>query len=286
MSNTLTNRQQRNQSQNLMVFVLSMALFGLADLVTELIPDVGFGPIEIGVPYFGFVALILVMLFNPFYAALGAAVGEVIFGDLLMGDFGGVGELEGVLTLFIGLYIAGLLVTNPKNKVNIAVAGMIGIGIDQMLSGIADIIKVSVGVKEFEAINGLPQSIVLLELIENVNEWIVAGVIVGIIPALFMIPRLHGKLEPLLGMKPRTNGMYRAAAGSVLTLSVGVFIVAVLLGVLGESIELGEWKPDFVDKFGGGFIWTGIGIAALVAIAVTLIGLSSRHGNRSHAERL
>ncbi|MFC0333509.1 cell division protein FtsQ [Paenibacillus sepulcri] len=286
METAAYNRKPQNQSQNLMVFVLSMALFGLADLVTEMIPDVEIGPIEIGIPYFGFVGLILVALFNPLYAALGAAVGEVIFGDLLMGDFGGIGELEGVLTLFIGLYIAGLLVNNSKNRLNIAIAGMIGIGIEQLLGGVADVIKVSVGVSELEAVEGLPQSIVLLELVENVNEWIISGIIVGILPAMFMLPRLHGKLEPLLGIKPRTNSSYRAAAGSLLALSAGIFIIAVLFGVLGESLELGAWEPDFIDQYGGGFVWVGIGIAALVAIAVMLIAFSSRKSIPRQAEKL
>lgn len=66
-------KQSATQSQKLMVFVLTMALYGLASLFTELIPKFQVGIVEFSVEYFLFIPLTLAMLFDPISAALGAA---------------------------------------------------------------------------------------------------------------------------------------------------------------------------------------------------------------------
>lgn len=63
----------QKQSQKLMVFVLSMSLYGLATLFTELIPSFQVGIIEFSVEFFLFIPLSLAMLFDPMSVALGAA---------------------------------------------------------------------------------------------------------------------------------------------------------------------------------------------------------------------
>ena len=88
------NKQSANQSQKLMVFVLTMALYGLATLFTELIPKFQVGIVEFSVEYFLFIPLTLAMLFDPMSAALGAATGELVFSEIMLGQFGGLGELE------------------------------------------------------------------------------------------------------------------------------------------------------------------------------------------------
>ena len=102
----------------MMVFVLSMSLYGLATLFTELIPSFQVGIVEFSVEYFLFIPLTLSMLFDPLSAALGAATGELVFSEIMLGQFGGLGELEKFLTVTIGVYIAGRLVKNPKNRKN------------------------------------------------------------------------------------------------------------------------------------------------------------------------
>ena len=62
----------------LMIFVLTMALYGLATLFTELIPKFQVGIVEFSVEYFLFIPLTLAMLFDPMSAALGAATGELV----------------------------------------------------------------------------------------------------------------------------------------------------------------------------------------------------------------
>ena len=111
------NAMQKNtitQSQKLMIFVLTMSLYGLATLFTELIPKFQVGLVEFSVEYFLFIPLTLGMLFDPLSAALGAATGELVFSEIMLGQFGGLGELEKFLTVTIGVYIAGRLVKDPK----------------------------------------------------------------------------------------------------------------------------------------------------------------------------
>ena len=62
---TATQKTSANQSQKLMVFVLTMALYGLATLFTELIPSFQVGIVEFSVEYFLFIPLTLAMLFDP-----------------------------------------------------------------------------------------------------------------------------------------------------------------------------------------------------------------------------
>lgn len=71
---TIQNRSA-TQSQKLMIFVLTMSLYGLATLFTELIPKFQVGLVEFSVEYFLFIPLTLAMLFDPLSAALGAATG-------------------------------------------------------------------------------------------------------------------------------------------------------------------------------------------------------------------
>ncbi|MGP4077492.1 cell division protein FtsQ [Halobacillus sp. K22] len=280
------NRQQYSQSQKMMIFILSMSLFGLANLFTELLPEFVIGPVELSVSYLAFIPLSLVMLFHPLYAAVGASVGEIIFGDLLLGDFGGIGELEGFIEFTLAMYIAGLLVTNLKSKKQIGIAAIVGIGIDQMLSTIVDVGKVWFGIEEVEAVPGLPESILAIEGVSFLTEMVISGVIFGLIPTLYLIPRLYGKIEPLLGIKPREGRVKASMTG---WLSVRFVILAIFLtfvGMVAEfmatmDINFAVWEPEFLEQFGEGYIWLPISAAAIifivaVSIAVKMMGSSSQ----------
>lgn len=107
-------RPAATQSQKLMIFVLTMALYGMATLFTELIPSFQVGVVEFSVEYFLFIPLVLSMLFDPISAALGAATGELVFSEIMLGQFGGLGELEKFITVTIGVYLAGRMVKDPK----------------------------------------------------------------------------------------------------------------------------------------------------------------------------
>ena len=80
----MNSQNKISQSQKLMVFVLSMSLYGLATLFTELIPSFQVGIVEFSVEYFLFIPLTLAMLFDPLSAGLGAATGELVFSEIML----------------------------------------------------------------------------------------------------------------------------------------------------------------------------------------------------------
>ncbi|MNJ41102.1 cell division protein FtsQ [Paenibacillus bouchesdurhonensis] len=282
----LRQRYVLTQSQKMMVFILSMSLYGLSNMITELIPSVRLGPIELSVEYFAFIPLTLCILFHPFYAAIGAALGEVIFGEIMLGQFGGLGELEKFIGFSLAMFIAGTLVNDPKNRRQVGIAAMTGVIIHQFISCSVDIAKVWIGVEEFEAVPGLAQSVMVVEGVAFLNDVLFSGILFALLPTLYLVPRLYGKIEPLLGMKPRNNKM-KYSLGEIIAprLIVASIILAVLAAVaefLAESdMALIEWDADFLDSIGGWFIWVSIGTAAVVACLT--IWLLVRKGKRSRA---
>ena len=142
------------QSQKLMTFVLSMSLYGLATLISELIPSVQVGVVEFSVEFFLFIPLTIAMLFDPLSAALGAATGELVFSEIMLGQFGGIGELEKFLTVTIAVYIAGTLVKDPRDMKSIALVSLGCTALQLVMSAGVDICRVVFAVEEFEAVPG------------------------------------------------------------------------------------------------------------------------------------
>lgn len=196
-------KKSMTQSQKLMTFVLSMSLYGLSTLFTELIPSFQIGIVELSVEYFIFIPLILAMLFDPLSAALGAATGELVFSEIMLGQFGGLGELEKFLTLTIGIYVAGRLVKNPKSIKSVAIASILAVIIQQSLGCIVDILKVQFAVEDFEAVAGLPESVFFTEGFACLNDILFSGILFSLLPCMYLVPKLYGKIEPLLGVAPR-----------------------------------------------------------------------------------
>ena len=94
---------------------------------------------------------------------LGAATGELVFSEIMLGQFGGLGELEKFITVTIGVYIAGRMVANPAKRKMVGIAAMTGVVIQQLLGTIVDILKVQFAVSDFEAVAGLPESVFATE---------------------------------------------------------------------------------------------------------------------------
>lgn len=285
MSNQLSSRYEYTQSQKMMVFILAMSLNGLANLFTEILPEFQLGPIDLSISYLAFIPLILVFLFHPLIAAIGASTGEIIFGDLLLGDFSGLGEVEGFIEFTLAMYIAGLLVQDPSSRKQIGIAAIVGVGIDQMLSSIVDIGKVWVGIEEIEAVPGLPESIVAIEAFSFVNEMVISGVLFGLIPTLYFMPKLYRKIEPLMGIKPREAN---DQASMTTYISVRFLIVAVFLAFVGlvaefmaeMDINFAVWDPDFLEQFGDGYIWLPISAAAIIVILVFSVAVRLAKKNK------
>lgn len=264
-------RYELTQSQKLMVFILSMSLYGISNMFSELIPSIQVGPMELKVEYFAFIPLTLCILFHPLYAAIGASFGEVIFGELLLGQFGGIGELEKFIEFTLAMYIAGMLVTNPRNTKQLALAAFTAVGIDQLLGALVDMGKVWIGIEDLEALPGIPESILLIEGIGFLNAMLITGIFFSLLPVLYLVPRLYGKLEPLLGMKPRDSriqlSLGQLLRPRLLIAAVVLMVVAAAAEFMAESdINFAVWEPEFLEQFGGWFIWVSAGAAALVLV--------------------
>ena len=267
----MAKRENATQSQKLMVFVLTMSLYGLATLFTELIPSIQVGIVEFSVEYFLLIPLVLAMLFDPMSAALGAATGELVFSEIMLGQFGGLGELEKFITVTIGVYIAGRMVRDPRNRKMVGIAAISGVIIQQVLGMIVDILKVQFAVQDFEAVPGLPQSVFATEGFACLNDVVFSGILFCMLPTLFLVPRLYGKIEPLIGMRPRTKETALGAVNAKVVLgSLVAFAVAVCAEMLAESgMSLIDWEADWAGS--GTALAAGMIVAAVIAIVVLAV---------------
>ena len=288
---SIKSAYQLTQSQKMMVFILSMSLYGLSNMFTELIPSVQLGFIELSVEYFAFIPLTLCILFHPFYAAIGASLGEIIFGELMLGQFGGIGEVEKFITFSLGMFIAGLLVRNPLNRRQVTFAVLAGLLVHHLLGTIVDIGKVWVGVEEFEAVSGLAESIVIIEGVALLNDLLFSGILFALIPTLYLVPRLYGKIEPLLGMKPRNNKVQYSLGQIVTPKLVVISVVLAAVAILSEFLSetdwaFGEWEPEFLETFGEWFIWVPIIFATIITIIILSVMRSKSKKNLKEFKNL
>ena len=269
--NEMTGKKTATQSQKLMVFVLTMSLYGLATLFTELIPKFQVGIVEFSVEYFLFIPLTLAMLFDPMSAALGAATGELVFSEIMLGQFGGLGELEKFITVTIGVYIAGRMVKNPKNVKMVGIAAMTGVILQQFMGTVVDILKVQFAVTDFEAVPGLPESVFATEGFAFLNDVLFSGILFCLLPTLFLVPKLYGKIEPLLGMWPRTEETALGGVnGKVIAGSLIGFAVAVGAEMMAESgLSLIDWEASWAES--GTAMAAGMVTAAALAVITLLV---------------
>ena len=268
------------QSQKMMVFILSMSLYGLSNMITELVPSVYLGPVEFSIEYFAFIPLTLCILFHPLYAAVGAALGEVIFGELMLGQFGGFGELEKFIAFSLAMYIAGIMVNDPTNKRQVGIAAISGVIIHQLISMMVDIGKVWIGVDDFEVLPGLAESVVVVEGFAFLNDVLFSGILFALLPTLYLVPRLYGKIEPLLGMKPRTRENAHSIRGilhpKLVIISIILAFSAFGFEFLSETdVNVFEWEASFAEDSESTLTWISIGVAGIVA-ALILYGAISR----------
>ena len=267
----LAKKQTATQSQKLMVFVLTMALYGLATLFTELIPSFQVGVVEFSVEYFLFIPLTLAMLFDPLSAALGAATGELVFSEIMLGQFGGLGELEKFLTVTIGVYVAGRMVKDPKNYKMVGIAAITGTALQLAMGAVVDICKVQFAVEDFEAVAGLPESVFATEGFAFLNDLLFSGILFCLLPTLYLVPKLYGKIEPLLGMAPRTPD---SAVSGISPKALAVCAVGFVCAIVAElaataGMSLIDWEAEWAES--GTALAVGMVAAAAVAIIALLV---------------
>ncbi|WP_226668853.1 cell division protein FtsQ [Metabacillus litoralis] len=286
----INERYVLTQSQKMMVFILSMSLYGLSNMITELVPSVNLGPIEFSIEYFAFIPLTLCILFHPLYAAIGASLGEIIFGEIMLGQFGGFGELEKFISFSLAMFIAGSLVNDPKNKRQVGIAAITGVIIHQALSSMVDIGKVWIGIEELETVPGLAESVVVIEGFSFLNDVLFSGILFALLPTLYLVPRLYGKIEPLLGMKPRDinikYSMKQVLAPRLIVVGVILACSAFLFEYLSEAGFNVEWEADFVETYGEWFIWLSLGVAAIVAFMTVMMLIKNKHKNSPENEHV
>ncbi|MEN8077461.1 hypothetical protein ABFP60_10905 [Clostridioides difficile] len=269
----IQRERKLTSNQKFMVFMLSMTIFGLSDLVTQILPEFTIGFVEVRVPYFAFIAITLAILFDPFTVAIGSAFGAVIFGGLLMGDFGGIGEIEGFLQLSVAIFLGGMAVSNPLNKAQVFIASCITVGFDKFVGGLVDIAKVLIGLEGLEPVSGLPESIFIIQGVEFLNDFVLAGIVFGALPAMYLVPKLYGKIEPLLGMKPRSE-MPKVEWSKVLNVKVIITTIILALVSAGAAflsemdMNLVELELGFDELLGGNFIYVAIAIAAILLLII------------------
>lgn len=258
------------QSQKMMVFVLTMSLYGLATLFTELIPKFQLGIVEFSVEYFFFIPLVLGMLFDPLSAGLGAATGEVIFSEIMLGQFGGLGELEKILTVTIGVYIAGRMIKNPLNKKMVGIAAITGTAIQLLMGTAVDILKVQFAIEDFESVAGLPESVFFTEGFAFFNDLLFSGILFCLLPTVYLVPKLYGKIEPLLGMKPRDEKTILGNDG-VFTPKVIITVILVFLVAMGAEFlaeggyELIDWEAEWAESS------EAMMVGGIVALLITIL---------------
>ena len=241
---SIAQKQTATQSQKLMIFVLSMSLYGLATLFTELIPKFQVGVVEFSVEYFLFIPLTLAMLFDPLSAALGAAT---------------------------GVYIAGRLVKDPRNRALVGVAAITGTAAQLLMGTAVDILKVQLAVEDFEAVAGLPESVFATEGFAFLNDLLFSGILFCLLPTLYLVPKLYGKIEPLLGMAPRTPD---SAVSGISPKALAVCAVGFVCAIVAElaataGMSLIDWEAEWAES--GTAMAVGMVAAAAVAIIALLV---------------
>lgn len=267
-------KNKMTQSQKMMVFVLTMSLYGLATLFTELIPSFQVGIVEFSVEYFLFIPLTLAMLFDPLSAALGAATGELVFSEIMLGQFGGLGELEKFLTVTIGVYIAGRIVKDPRNRKVVAAASIIGVAVQQFMGCVVDILKVQFAVEDFEAVAGLPESVFFTEGFACLNDILFSGILFCMLPTMYLAPRLYGKIEPLLGVKPRDKDTMIAGDYVLTPKMVGMVLIGFAAAIASELLASGGYELiDWEAAWAGNTTSIIIGIIVAAIIAWIVIGM-------------
>ena len=254
---SITQNGAATQSQKLMIFVLSMSLYGLATLFTELIPSIQVGIVEFSVEFFLFIPLVLSMLFDPLSAALGAATGELVFSEIMLGQFGG--------------------------HVMVGVAAFVGTAAQLLMGTIVDILKVQFAVTDFEAVAGLPESVFATEGFAFLNDLLFSGILFCLLPTLYLVPKLYGKIEPLLGMQPRTKetGLGEISVKNIIVCLVA-FACAIGAEMMAESgLSLIDWEASWAES--GTALAAGMVTAAAIAVIVLLVIRRNAEDQKSRA---
>jgi hypothetical protein len=258
--------------RDMMVFILVMSLHGLQSMITELLPEFSVAGLGVEIGPFWFVAMSVVLLFRSFWGCLAIPVGGIVFGEILIGDFSALGAVEGLVVVTMSWFFVMSLITDPTDVKQIAGLGFLAKAMEELAAWFIDVGKFYVGVEELEAIAWLPETVWATEGVGALVQIVIAGLIFGAIPTLFLYPRLRGKVEPLLGMQPaegRDGPMFTRSSMKRLVAWLLLLPVAFVVETLSEtSGGLIVFEPQFVETYGKEFLFVPIVVAALLAFGL------------------
>ena len=112
-------------------------------------------------------------------------------------------------------------------------------------------------------------------MVAFVTSVVISGILFGAIPAMWLIPALHGRIEPLLGVRPRVPGEPIPGAAP----KAGWFVAAAVLLAIASfffafleawDVSIGSVETDLRGQFGDGFLWVSVG-AIVVAVGVAVL---------------
>jgi hypothetical protein len=258
--------------RDMMVFILVMSLHGLQSMITELLPEFSVAGLGVEIGPFWFVAMSVVLLFRSFWACLAIPVGGIVFGEILIGDFSALGAVEGLIVITMSWFFVMSLITDPTDVKQIAALGFLAKAMEEVAAWFIDVGKFYVGVEELEAIAWLPETVWATEGMGALMQIVVAGIVFGAIPTLYLYPRLRGKIEPLLGMSPvdgRDGPMFTRTSMKRLVAWLVLLPVAFVVETLSEtSGGLIVFEPEFVEVYGETFLLVPIATAAVIAFGL------------------
>ena len=98
-----------------------------------------------------------------------------------------------------------------------------------------------------------------------------------LLPTLFLVPKLYGKIEPLLGMRPRDEKTWLGGINiKVIMGAIIAFAVAAGAELLASSgTSLIEWEAEWAES--GTALVVGMVVAAVIAV-ITLVVLKCKAG--------
>ena len=134
-----------------------------------------------------------------------------------------------------------------------------------------DICKVQFAVEDFEAVAGLPESVFATEGFAFLNDLLFSGILFCLLPTLFLVPKLYGKIEPLLGMAPRTEKTWVGGISPKVVLGCVIgFMVAVATQLIAKSgFSIVDWEADWAGS--GTALAIGLVVAAALAVIVLAV---------------
>ena len=190
-------RHGMKRTQKMIVLGVAFGLYAVSILVAEWLPPLFMGPFELSMEYALFLPLILCIFFHPLYAATGAALAELLIGSMILGHFEGFMMIGRVIALFAALWIGGMMVKNPRDKIQIAVAALAVVLIFQSANMMMSLVQLAAAAETLGAVPGLSQLLILMEGFVFFKTILVSGLLYTVLPTTLLVPYFSRNSESI-----------------------------------------------------------------------------------------